>query len=88
MRIKNTFILAVLIISFGFTTTSGINTVVSGLKAVSVIETDNSKANRDIEIVLENGAVLNCTFQSKKTVVRSLGNKELDVSISSNWNCK
>jgi hypothetical protein len=88
MRIKFTFILVVLIISFGFTTTSGINTLVNGWKAVSVIETANSKPYRDIEIVLENGSVMYCSFQSKKTMVRSLGERELAVSISSNWNCK
>ena len=88
MRIKFTFILVVLIISFGFTTTSGINTFVNGLKAVSVIETVDSKTYRNIEMVLENGSVMSCSFQAKKTTVRNLGNRELAVSISSNWNCK
>jgi hypothetical protein len=88
MRIKFTLILAVLILAFGFTSTSGINTAVSGWKSVSEIETDDSAAYQDVVLVLDNGSVMNCSFQAKKTTVRNLGNRELAVSISSNWNCK
>ena len=88
MRLNYTVLLVVLILSFGFTTTSGINTTLNGLKAISEDETSNFETNREIKLVLDNNSAMSCSLQTRKSTLQSVGNKSFSVSVGSSWICK
>lgn len=57
---------------------------VDDLKAISEIFATNTEN----KIVAENGAILNCTLQSKKASMRSQQDKSVIISVNSNLICR
>ena len=88
MNAKNKLMLAIIILSLFCTSFSEISSFYKGLNYLFASETKKSEAGREIELVLDNGSVVNCAVQDRKSSVRSAGNKGMAVSISSNWLCR
>lgn len=86
MFIKITLGLAVLVISFGLTNTAGISATIGGLKPSP--GASENETGKNVELVLDNGSVVNCTFLTKKSAAQNLGNGRVAVSINSNWICQ
>lgn len=83
MKLKYTIILAAILLLFGLPDISKSTAGFDDLKAVLEFET-----NKESKIKAENGAVLRCSLQAKKSAFRNAANDSLAISVSSNWICR
>lgn len=83
MRLKYTLILAAILLIFGLPNVSQPYAKVDDLK--SVYDFEFGKENR---IVAENGAVLRCSIQSKKSSARVVQGAAVAISVNANWICR
>ncbi len=85
MRLKFSIIFVVLFLSFGYA-----NTNLGSVKVVSELTINTFETNKEktIELILENGSTMSCSFQAKNSSFQSVGNGKLAVSINSNWICR
>jgi hypothetical protein len=90
MRLKFSVIFVVLFLSFGYANAVGTNATLGSVKIVSEIAINGFEANKakTIELYLENGSTVNCSFQAKNSSFQNVGNGKLAVSINSNWICR
>ena len=90
MRLKFSVIFVVVFLSFGYANAVGTNSNSGSIKIVSEIAVNGFGAEREktIELSLENGSTVNCSFQAKNSSFQNVGNGKLAVSINSNWICR